>query len=170
MSMDIREIRKRRKAPTRSVSICIDPDLVARRDQLKARLERQRLVDERTNARDLAPAIQRELEEVDEAIREATVTFTFRALPRAEWRRLVEAHPPSEEDAEDGLDFDPDSIVAPLLAAAAVDPEMDLSDAEAIMDEWSEGEVTALFTAAFLAQREIRDIPLPSTGSATAQT
>ncbi len=168
--VDIAEVRKRRRPPTRSVALCLDQDLIRRRDDLRRRLDRQKALDERTNARDLAPDIERELDEVEEQIREATVTFTFRALPRVEWRRLVEAHPPTPDDVEAGLDFDPETIVAPLLAAAAVEPEMDLSDAEAIVDEWSEAEVTALFAAAFTVQREIRDIPLPSTGSAAAQT
>ncbi|GEM_PF-6380895 len=168
--MDIGTIRKRRKPPTRSVRICIDPDLLAERDRLRRLLDEVRRTDERSNSRDRAPQVEADLAAVEAEIRDATVTFTFRALPRAEWRRLVAAHPPADGDAADGLDFDPDGICAPLLAAASVDPEISLSDAEAIVDEWSEAEVTALFTAAFLAQREIRDVPLPSSGSAAPPT
>lgn len=179
--MDIAEIRKRKKLPTRTVPILLDPDLRLRYDELSAELPKAQARDARVERglgeSDEATKIEAELDELEEQIRESTVEFVVQALPRAEWRELLEAAPPTPADIEEGLDHDAESLFAPLLAACAVEPELSLSDAEAIYEEWSETEVTRLYVGCIRVNREVRDVPFgkrgserPSTSSAKSST
>lgn len=160
MSLDIAEIRKRKRPATRKVSILLAPDLRLRYDELSREIEKAEKLDRLSNEADRAPALVREREALEDEIEESTVEFVLRALPRADWMTLLEAHPPTDEDKEDGLDYNPEGVFAPLLAACAVEPEMELSDAEAIYEEWSQAEVTQLFVAAIRVNREVRNVPL----------
>lgn len=160
MTLDIAEIRKRKRPATRSVRILLAPDLRLRYDELEREIEKAERADRLSNEPDRAPALVREREALEAEIEESTVEFVLRALPRADWMTLLEAHPPTEQDVEDGLDYNPEAIFAPLLAACVVSPEIELSDAEAIYNEWSQAEVTTLFVAAIRVNREVRNVPL----------
>lgn len=157
--MDIAELRKRKRLATRTCEVLLEPDLATRLQQLRKDLARQEALDAKTNDRDLAPAIRREIDDVEQAIVDATVTFTFQALPRRDFVDLVESAPPKPSDVDDGLDFDPETLFAPLVAASCVDPAMDVSDAEAIFAEWEDAEVTKLFATAYQVSKEARNVP-----------
>ena len=84
---------------------------------------------------------------------------------RRDFQELLKKHPPRPEDVEDGLDMNPETMGPELLAAAYKDPEMSLSDAEAIWDEWDDAVVTQLFLTAYNVNKEVRDVPFVNTNS-----
>lgn len=157
--MDIAEIRKQKKLPQKTVYLPMDPTLHDRLEELRSQLKKQQAADMLTNERDKAPLIEAEVKALEAEMAENSAVFVLQALPRADFRALLAEFPPTEEDLEEELDFDAEGIFAPLLAACCVDPEMELSDAEAIQAGWSDSEVTLLFAAAFTVNKEIRKIP-----------
>ncbi len=157
--MDFKEIQARKKPNTRSVPILLEPDLLVD----FARLTRQHKIaeafDEKSNKRDTAPEIQGRLDELQVEIEAETVTFVFRALRRKDYRKLIADHPPSDDDAEEGFDFNPETLGPELISRSAIDPEMTLAEVENLWDEWDDGTVTEIYSVALLVNKEVRDIP-----------
>lgn len=73
------------------------------------------------------------------------VELTFRALPRKEYRLLLEAHPGAEDDA----DWNPDTFPPALIAASLVEPEFTVEQATRLWEEWEDAEAVRLFLACF---------------------
>lgn len=72
-----------------------------------------------------------------------TVDVHIRALPRRQYRQLLEAHPP----AGDNADWNPDTFPPALIAASAVDPTFTVEQATQLWDEWEAAESGLLFLA-----------------------
>lgn len=86
-------------------------------------------------------------------LREVTLTvqvegdsadLQLRALPRKEYRLLLEAHP-----GADGKSFDYDTFPPALIAASVVEPEFTLEQATELWEEWEDGDASRLFLACF---------------------
>ncbi|KDN85656.1 hypothetical protein [Kitasatospora cheerisanensis] len=95
---------------------------------------------------------------------DATVTLTFRALPRPVWRQLLEEHAPTEEQADKGMEYNVETFPAALVAACHIErdpdgtevPGMSVEDAQELLDDWSEIDAKALFTAALMPNQTLR--------------
>ncbi len=70
-----------------------------------------------------------------------------RALPRRQYRELVDAHPPRE--GSDDKDWNADTYPPALIAASCVDPSFTLEQAVQAWDEWDTATVGRLFLTAF---------------------
>lgn len=70
-------------------------------------------------------------------------TVKLRALPRREYRDLLDAHA-GEGDADWDDDFQP-----ALIAACAVEPEFTVEQAREAWEEWTEFDADRLFLTAF---------------------
>jgi hypothetical protein len=71
------------------------------------------------------PAVQAahgELDEAVEAARDAEITFTFRALPPHVYDGLAMLHPPTDEQVEADMTWNPDTYVPALVSACSVQP------------------------------------------------
>ena len=93
------------KRAERRVTLCLDGELYAKYEEAEARLRDARLKaapDGRLNG-GVAKA-EKEVFELFEAQRKASVTFLLRALPRADWDALVAEHAP-REDSELDADY-----------------------------------------------------------------
>lgn len=84
----------------------------------------------------------------------------MRALPRKEYRRLLESH-----QSEMG-DWDEDTFPAALIAACAVDPAFTLEQAQEAWDGWEAHDAGQLFLTAFTLN-ERSGVGFTSPGSAT---
>jgi hypothetical protein len=105
-----------------------------------------------------ARAAQR-YEAAAEALREASVYLTFRALPRPVLEELIHTHPPTDEQAPDGAAFNPDTFPAALVSASSTDG-MSEAEARELLDSWSAPDANALWEAAWQVQEEGRaDLP-----------
>ncbi|MER5642049.1 hypothetical protein ABT095_34570 [Kitasatospora sp. NPDC002227] len=95
---------------------------------------------------------------------EVTVELTFRALPRPAWEALLLEHPPTEEQADRGMEYNPESFPAALISACHVERDedgtevegMSAAEAQELLDEWSDPDAKALFTAALLPNQKLR--------------
>ncbi|MDJ0464982.1 hypothetical protein [Streptomyces sp. H27-C3] len=120
------------------------------------------------NARQLADsdptnkALKQEATAAESALAEARSLYeadcellTFRALPGDAFGDLVKEHPPTEEQAESGSDWNEDSFPAALISASSVDG-MTEDDAAALLATWGMADRVELFQAALAAQNTKR--------------
>ncbi|MFF2402723.1 hypothetical protein [Streptomyces goshikiensis] len=100
---------------------------------------------------------QRELDE-------ATERLTFRALPRPAWEQLLREHPPTEAQADAGMEYNVETFPAALIAACHIErdaagaevPSMTEADAQELLDSWADPDAKALFTTALVVNQTIR--------------
>lgn len=117
------------------------------------------LLEERAQARidaDLKPA-RAEVEALKAEVEKATQLYVFRAIGRDAYRKLQDAHPPTEQDhkdlQEDGgqgkATFCLETFAPALVQASCVDPVLDDDAIEEIFHgTWNESELGTLFQAA----------------------
>ncbi|MEU2755295.1 hypothetical protein [Streptomyces albidoflavus] len=91
----------------------------------------------------------------DAALEAGTIRLTFRALPRPVWANLLAKHPPTEEEADQGHEYNVATFPAALIAASSVDG-MSEDEAQELLDTWSDPDAKALFTAAILVNQTLR--------------
>lgn len=160
--MGLGSILERKQPQTRSTEVLLDPGLVQRRDELLLSIKRAEARHEAMGDSDWRSPVAQwraELEEVEAAIREATIVFTFAALPRVEWNSLVEQH------LEDGSDELTDEFMVEVVFRSLVDPAPEnRGEVERIFQEWSATETDRLYLTAFAANRESRSIPFTEAG------
>lgn len=84
-----------------------------------------------------------------------TADIRIRALPRKQYRELLEAHPPADSD-EEKADWNAETFPPALIAASCVEPEFTSEQAQQIWDEWEAAEAGPLFLACW-ALNERRD-------------
>lgn len=91
-----------------------------------------------------------------------TVDFTVQALPRSEYRTLLDDHPP----VKDGADWNADTFPPALVAACCVDPVMTLEQAQQMWEEWEAGEVSRLFLSCWQLNEQAAGVGFTLPGSA----
>lgn len=157
-----RERLRQRQAATAVLRVCDDDDLKATRDEAArarrmthAQLENETTEAGRERAQKALDAAEQALTGAEQAVDDATITLTFRGLPRREYEALIKAHPPTEEQAEDGDAWNTETFAPALVAASSVDG-MTTEDAEFFLAEWSAAEARRLYDAAMGVQQTNR--------------
>ena len=154
-----RERLMNRQRPTASLVICDDPDVKKAFEDAKfvvrsLTAQAEASPDDADLEKDLAAA-QKTLTSVQKAFDEIAIVLRFQALRRPDWEDLKREHPPTEEQAEDNLAVNVDTLGPQLIAASSVDG-ITVEDAKTFLNEWSEGEASALFNTAWNVQSGIR--------------
>lgn len=109
---------------TTEVAICFKPSLVTQYQNQKATLDIRNSLSDTDGSGDL--------KKLEKQIEKATIRFTLQALDRKEWRSLVKAHPPKENDTLDRASgFNADTFYDDLIPMSILSPS--LSD-----EEWKE--------------------------------
>lgn len=165
--MDIAEARKRKKPAVRLVPLLLDQGLRARHEELAYELKVANREAGETNdvkVHDAAFALEQQLADLEQEAHDARVVFKFQALPRKEWTALVDAHQDGKPETDQ---FNLYTMAPVLIAKCCIDPVMTLEDAQGIWDEWSDGEVAALWTGAHRVQLDARDVIFTQTASNT---
>ncbi|GAO08688.1 hypothetical protein TPA0598_04_03240 [Streptomyces lydicamycinicus] len=170
---------KARKLPERSLRLCDDDE--AKKNATDAALE---LAKARTTARaesveqGIAEADREEwmlarpdvvaaqlrLDAAERVLEDATVVLTFRALPRPAWEQLLRDHPPTEAQADQGMEYNVETYPAALIASCHIErdqsgaevPGMSEQEAQELLDAWPDSEAKALFTSALLVNQTLR--------------
>ncbi|WP_416520009.1 hypothetical protein [Streptomyces achromogenes] len=148
-----------RKRPIAKMTICDD-------QQVKDRLATAQYTERRARAaaelepgnKDLKKALtaaQADLEAAQQAFNEAAIVLRFQGMRRPDFEELKKAHPATEEQAEDGLAFNPETLGPELIAASSLDG-ITVEEAAEYLTEWSEGEAAQLFDTAWQVQGETR--------------
>ena len=149
------DVLKKASRSTKTVKICVAGGLSGEYEQLTAELEERTLTwspnDQRlggtmkqdAHSRELAERIQ----ELEAEMAEATVKFTFEALPAKQWSDLLVSHPDKKREKL----FDPETFVPAAIAACCTDPEGfdDPEKVAALFDALSAGQQGELFEAAW---------------------
>lgn len=159
--MDFDTINARRKPREATTYIVLDHDLVARVDELERDIRLAERVDQKENRTPQAPKLQAELERLEREIHEAAVPFRFRALPRKEYRTLLEDH----KDESGQKRWNTETFPPALIAACAVDPELTLEQATTVWDEWDENQTATLFHAAYMVNEGESKVPFTGRSS-----
>ncbi|WP_330340166.1 hypothetical protein [Streptomyces sp. NBC_00557] len=150
---------RRRARPQNRLRICDDTGLRRRYDDAEQAARRARFVAEANPGDELAACQATEADAARDqslaALDAASEFLTFRALPRPVLEELISEHPPTEQQAEEGAIFNPDTFPAALVAAASVDG-MSREEAEELLNGWSAPDANALWDAAWQVQQESR--------------
>lgn len=104
------------------------------------------------------------LVKAQDALADATLALTFRALPRPVWEQLLRDHAPSEVQADQGMEYNVETFPAALISACHVERDaggaeiegMSAADAQELLDTWADAEAKALFTAALVINQTLR--------------
>lgn len=131
MGLSAEDIIRGGSLPATSVPVCMRANLQAEYEDLERSLQ-----EELTKPRDSlasggdARAISERLRQLEEQMRDHTVTFHFRALPRPKWKALLAMHPPRK--AEDGglderdkyIGVNTETFFEALIRACTVEPRL----------------------------------------------
>lgn len=134
-------------------------------DELKAAVEAVQQADEA----ELEP-LRESVRAAKEALEPARQRWVFKSLGRTKWKRLVEAHPPTEQDqaeweADGGTGKAPYAfapIARALIKDATIEPAVTAEQVDDMFDgdDWSDPELNQLWTAALTAQITARPDPM----------
>lgn len=147
-----------RQRPTAPLRICDDQAVketlaLAQFEQRTA--QRQLDGDTSPEAKKALKSAEAAVAKAQAAVDDATILLTFRALERTDLDALKKEHPATEEQAEDGYEFNVDTFGPALVAAANIDG-MTEDQAREFLETWADAEAGALFQAAWGVQLESR--------------
>ncbi|MFF9632873.1 hypothetical protein [Streptomyces fradiae] len=148
-----------RQRPTATLTICDDHTARkaledARRTHLLASVKADGAPDD-TDLQLRARIAEQRLDQAQATFDEAAIVLTFQALERPAFEALCRAHPPTEEQAEDGQIVNIESLAPELIAAASLDgitPDL----ARDFLDTWAQAEASQLFQTAWDVQSTVR--------------
>jgi len=180
--MDLSEVLANKQPTTGKVDIVLDPALSDAYHEARMALDEARsaaagVPDDETMRVAVLDA-EDALAAAEEALRPAVVTFTQRALGKAEYEALKDDNAPTEAQrkkaraAGDGaMAWNPDTFPQALVAACSVDPVITADDAERMwkFPEWNQGELSELFFSA-LSLQSSRRVPDLGKGSGTTRS
>ncbi|MFI9194145.1 hypothetical protein ACIG0A_33205 [Streptomyces californicus] len=155
----IRERLMARARPVLKLTICDDEEAkravhAARVAEQQAKTEAERSPKD-TAAQAAHQAAAAALNDAQAAFDAVSIPLRFQALDRKTYKALVAAHRPTEEQAEDGYEFNVDTLGPILIAASSLDGITE-EDAQAYLEDWGTSEAQALLNTAYAVQREER--------------
>lgn len=169
--MSVLDTLKSARAPERSVQVCMRGDLVSRYEDLERELREvsKRDVDSFSGTGE-ATAIVERMQEVQNEMHAAEVTFRFRAIGAMPSLELAAGHPPRADNARDkSLGYNPTSYYPAVIRAAcyaidqgddSLDPaDMSEEDWEALFAALSSQQFDQVFGAAWLCDHQDIEVP-----------
>lgn len=140
-----------------SVQICLRQDLLAEHRRLE-----QDLVAASASASDSdsdPTEIAEQVAAVEAELASASTTFRFQALGREDYANLIAAHAPTKEqrEADKGLDHNPETFPAALIAASSIDPKLTEAQAGRIEKKWRLADFRRLYDAALMVNVGVTD-------------
>jgi hypothetical protein len=151
---------KEGRLPERTVDICLRGDLVAEFEMVDAALTEamRRPVDSKEGS-GTAELVQR-IEAIQAEMKASTHTFRIRALDRAAFRELQNAHPPREGDGPDEqVGFDRSTFFTALLIDTTYDPVLTAEEWDELLGKLTERQYGDLTDAAWFSNRDAVSIP-----------
>jgi hypothetical protein len=166
------------KLPERTVDICLRGDLVAEHEDAERELEQAEKKATDSLAGNGVSEIVERIEALEEQMREATQTFTLRALPhrrsarddRPTHNELRRAHPPRRDEAgeiveSDDIGYNVETFNEALVRLCAVEPELDAADWDELLAVISEGQFSVLASACLFLNRGDINVPFSRAAS-----
>lgn len=150
---------RNRTRPTAHITICDDQTVKHELAQARQAHARAQVIAE-ADAKDKGAqaglaAAQERLDAAQAAYDAEAIVLTFQALDKDALQKLLTDHPPTEEQAEEGYDYNSDTLNPVLIAASSVEG-ISVEDAEHFLATWSKGEAETLTAVVTNIQRDIR--------------
>lgn len=159
------------KRPTTIITLCTDMDLQAAHERAVADMERaqKNTVMENTGV----PELAREVAAIEEQMRDSTLEFTLRALPRKQFNEFEAANPPRDGDKIDaalGVNVSAlDTLIVPSIAGVtqkgepvAFDPA---SEWGTLADDMTDGQWNKFALASLQINRGATQVPFSRAAS-----
>jgi hypothetical protein len=149
---------RNRQRPTATLRICDDQaakDALAMAQYEQRTAQRQHEGASSAEAKKALKAAETAVAKAQQAVDDASIVLTFRALERTTLDALKKEHPATEEQSEDGYEFNVDTF-GPALVAASNTDGMTEDQARDFLETWADAEAGALFQAAWGVQLESR--------------
>lgn len=148
----LERLRKRQR-PVVHLRICDDQDakaalLEALRNKARTEAREGATGEELKKAADTVSTAQAK-------VNEATITLAFQSLDRRTFKALLAEHRPTEDQANDGYDYNPDTLGPILIAASSMDGITE-EDAQFFLDDWAQSEAEGLLNTVFNVQHAER--------------
>lgn len=164
------------KAPQTDVTICLDPALLDAREQaLSARPQRRDVQDDRMVTPRPADDVLAEVEEIEAAIKAASITLRIRGVGRVEYNSWLLACPPRK--GTDAVGFNPTTFYLHAAKNSAVYVDADGVEHEITDDEWatidkrlSDGEYDRIARAVTHVNRSVGLVDVNSFGNGSVTT
>jgi hypothetical protein len=162
------------KLRTGEYRVCVNPDLVNEYEDLVRRRDVAKAAESDSLAGSAAPELDAQIDALLEQMEAATITLVLQALPRPQFRALVDKHPP-RKDAEGNipdindrrLGVSYDAFFEELVRAQLVAPKLDPADRETLLDELlTDGQWDALTTVAWNINKTAVSVPFSPAASA----
>lgn len=154
--------------------VCVDPDLVDEYEHLHAEQATARAAARDSLAGGDVLDLQVRLDTLRGEMEEATVTLVLQALPRREYRALVDKHPPRKDTdgkvlpQDERVGVDRDGFYNELARRSIVQPELDATTVDVLLDDkLSDGQWEELTTRCNLLNRSTVDVPFSPASSPT---
>ncbi len=167
---DVRDLIAKAKRRESVYRLCLAGDLVAEHQALEAELDTLMAAGGWTSAADddenPTVVLAAKILDVQQRMADQTVDLRLRALKRADYEALLEAHPP--RDGNDEV-FNGKTLLTPLLAACLVDPEMTEREVDDLLDVLNEGQRQRLGAAAIEVNLETTTVPFSERASAVTR-
>ncbi|MFL4904816.1 hypothetical protein ACJ6WF_16915 [Streptomyces sp. MMS24-I2-30] len=160
----ITDILTRARPRERTVMVCIRGDLAGEAERLTAELARTSEDWEPADLTEVHPGreLAAQLKTVREQIKAAEVPFLLRYIGDRAYSDLLAAHP-SDKDTEL---FNSDTFPRALIAASCVDPVMTEDQAAELFEVITQGQIKALFDAAWDVHNSADVVPFSLAASA----
>lgn len=167
------------KLPEATVEICLRGDLVADFEELDRQLTEAEETREKSNSLDggsVSAEIAEKMEVLRIDMREYTYPFRVRALPKREFRALVNEHPPRSTKNDGGeteinqvdalFNVNVDSFFDAMVKRSIVDPELTPSEYSDLVDEkLTDNQFESLALRCWRLNKNDVDIPFSSAAS-----
>jgi hypothetical protein len=166
LSKDVEALIRSAKLPERSVEVCMHPDLVAEHERLERELDKSRqqirtsLADGGEEAR-----LAEQIRTLETDMKESTIEFRLRAMPRPAWKAFVAAHPPRKDEEgniheRDRMGVNEETFFPAIIRRCTIRPELsdelwDLLLTEKLTDR----QFDELSNAAWFLNRGEVDVP-----------
>ena len=152
-------------APTHKVRVLTRSDLQQRLDDLEAELKK---ASRGTTLNTGAGAIAEQIRAVEQEAAPFVRDFVFQSIGNKPWSDLMAEHPPkSKRDRDAGAEYNTDTFPPAAVAASCVEPEgMTVKNATLLMERWSVGQWTALWTGCLVANGKVTGVPFSAAASA----
>lgn len=163
-AVSLADLRAQHKPVQATVRVPMRADLIDEIAQLEERIGRERKADEWENRDPVAPQLAARIRELEDELAASEVVFTFRAIGRRDYAKLITDNPPTDEqkaEAESAgfvLPFNPDTFYPALMHAMCVSPVSTLEDWLDVWDNWSDGQVAQLRQACLNTQQGSVDV------------
>lgn len=153
------------RLPERTVEICLRGDLVADHEAAERDLEQAQQAGTSSLAGNGSAEIIERIDALEAEMRESSVTFRVRAMPRPRWRALLAEHPPRRGDdgeivADDAaVLINTETFYDALIRACVVEPEMTGDDWDQLSQVITDRQFGDLSLAAWMINRGEVDVP-----------